>query len=68
MEATRKVTIRVPEDLRRRAQGAAGAGITETILAGLELLVVRQACDGLRSLRGKVDLGSDLNELRDDRR
>jgi Arc/MetJ-type ribon-helix-helix transcriptional regulator len=68
MAAERKITVHVPEQLLARAQKAAGAGITETVRRGLELLAAREAYQGLRKLRGKVKFSIDLDELRSDRR
>jgi len=38
MKAARKITIEVPEDLLNKAQEASGAGITQTVRAGLQLV------------------------------
>jgi hypothetical protein len=68
MRAERKITVHVPEQLLARAQKAAGAGITETVRRGLELLAASEAYEGLRKMRGRVKFSIDLNELREDRR
>ncbi|MCL4818636.1 MAG: hypothetical protein KJ067_05825 [Vicinamibacteria bacterium] len=68
MGSTQKVTIEVPADLLRRARRSTGEGITATVRRGLELVAARNAYEELRKLRGKVDLGLDLEELRRDRR
>ena len=67
MSATRKITLNVPADLLERAQGATGKGVTETVRQGLEQLALAKVYDELRALRGKVDLGINLDELREDR-
>jgi hypothetical protein len=68
MKGERKLTVHVPDRLLARAQKAAGAGITETVRKGLELLAAADAYEGLRKLRDKVQLGINLDELREDRR
>jgi len=40
MDAARKVTVELPEDLLQKAQRSTGKGITATIRQGLELVVV----------------------------
>ena len=67
MKTERKITVHVPEQLLARAQKAAGAGITETVRKGLEMLAARDAYEGLRRMRGKVRFSIDLDELRTDR-
>jgi hypothetical protein len=68
MTAMRKITLHVPAELLDRAQGATGKGVTETVRMGLERLAVAKVFEEFRALRGKVDLGIDLDELREDRR
>lgn len=67
MNAARKITVRVPENLLRRAQQATGTGITPTIRKALELLAASGAYEAIRQLRGKVPRNLDLEELREDR-
>jgi hypothetical protein len=62
----KKLTLQVPNDLLARATQATGEGITPTIQRGLELVVASEAYRDLRSLKGKVKLGLDLKELRQD--
>ena len=57
----------LPEDLLRRAMKASGAGITPTLRKGLELVAAKTAYQGLLKLKGRFDLGIDLDELRKDR-
>ncbi|MEZ4272909.1 MAG: hypothetical protein R3C68_16200 [Myxococcota bacterium] len=66
MDPTKKVTVHVSEDLRR-AQETTGLGITPTIRRGLELVAAGRAYEKLRGLRGKIELGLNLQQLRDDR-
>lgn len=65
--ALKKVTIEVPEDLLEKAQQATGAGITQTIRTGLQLVAASQAYDQLLQLRGKVRFSRTWEELKDDR-
>ncbi len=67
MKAARKITVVVPDELVRRAKRATGLGLAPTVRRGLELVAARQAYDGLKRLRGKIDLELDLDELREDR-
>jgi len=68
MDAARKVTVELPEDLLQKAQRSTGKGITATIRQGLELVAAGRAYDQLRKLRGKVEFSIDLKSLREDRR
>jgi hypothetical protein len=67
MDAAKKVTVHVSEDLLRRAQEATGQGITPTIRRGLELVAASRAYEKLRGLRGRVKIDLDLKQLREDR-
>lgn len=67
MEAARKITVEVPPDLLKKAQEASGEGITQTVRAGLELVVASRAYDRLRKMRGKVRFSRTLEELKADR-
>ncbi len=67
METARKITIEVPADLLEKAQRASGAGITQTVRAGLQLVAASEAYARLRQLRGKVRFTSTLAELKADR-
>jgi len=63
----RKITVEVPADLLSRAQKASGAGITQTIRAGLELIAAGRAYERLLQLQGKVRFSRKLEELKADR-
>jgi hypothetical protein len=65
--ATKKITIEVPPDLLEKAQQATGAGITQTIRTGLQLVAASQAYDRLLGLQGKVKFSLTWQELKDDR-
>ena len=67
MEAARKITVEVPPDLLQLAQKASGAGITETVRTGLQLVAASQAYAELRQLKGKVRFSRTLAELKADR-
>jgi Arc/MetJ-type ribon-helix-helix transcriptional regulator len=67
MESARKITVEVPEELLEKAQKAIGAGITQTVRAGLTLLAASQTYEQLRKLRGKVRFSRTLAELKADR-
>jgi hypothetical protein len=63
----RKITVEVPEELLEKAQRATGAGITQTIRAGLQVVAASQAYARLRQLRGKVRFARTIDELKADR-
>lgn len=63
----RKITVHVPRELLDRAQRASGAGITQTIRAGLQLIAASDTYSQLRKLRGKVRFSRTWQELKDDR-
>jgi hypothetical protein len=67
MEASRKITVEIPEALLEKAQQASGAGITQTVRTGLQLLAASQAYDSLRQMRGKVRFSRTWQELKEDR-
>ena len=67
MSRARKITVEVPEDLLERAQRSTGAGVTQTVRTGLELVAASQAYARLRQLRGKVRFSRTLTQLKADR-
>jgi hypothetical protein len=67
MEIARKITVEVPEDLLEKAQQASGAGITQTVRTGLQLVAASHAYARLRELRGKVRFSQTTDELKADR-
>jgi hypothetical protein len=67
MGRTRKVTVELPEDLLDKAQRASGAGITQTIRTGLQLVAASGTYARLRRLRGKVRFSKTVAELKTDR-
>ncbi len=67
MQAVKKITVEVPAELLNKAQRASGAGITQTIRTGLELVAAGRAYQRLLQLQGKVRFSSTLEELKADR-
>lgn len=67
MRSARKVTVEVPRELLEKAQRASGAGITETVRTGLQLVAASGTYKRLRQLRGKVRFSRTLAELKADR-
>jgi hypothetical protein len=67
METARKITVEIPSDLLQKAQRASGAGITETVRAGLRLIAASGAYDRLLQMRGKVRFSRTVAELKADR-
>jgi hypothetical protein len=67
MEATRKITVEVPPKLLERARHASGAGITQTVRTGLQLVAASEAYARLRRLRGRVRFTRTAAELKADR-
>ncbi len=67
MERARKITVEVPAKLLDKAQRASGAGITQTVRAGLQLMAASEAYAQLLQFRGKVRFSRSVEELKDDR-
>jgi hypothetical protein len=67
MKRARKVTVEIPPDLLEKAQRASGAGVTQTIRAGLQLVAASGTYDRLRQFRGKVRFSKTVAELKADR-
>jgi hypothetical protein len=67
MGPARKITIEIPEELLEKAQQATGAGVTQTVRTGLQLVAASQTYARLRELRGKVRFSRTLAELKADR-
>jgi hypothetical protein len=64
MNRTRRVTANIPEDLLKAAQEVTGAGITETLVEGLERVRRQRFYQKLQQLKGKIHLNIDIDELR----
>lgn len=67
MKAKRKITVKVPEKLLKKAQLITGCGVTSTVVQALELIILHDAYEKLAQMRGKVNINLDLKELREDR-
>lgn len=67
METARKITVEIPGELLERAQQASGAGITQTVRTGLQLVAASKTYERLRQLRGKVRFSRTAAELKADR-
>jgi hypothetical protein len=67
METARKITVEIPGSLLEKAQQASGAGITQTVRTGLQLLAASQTYKRLRQLRGKIRFARSVVELKADR-
>jgi len=62
------VTANLPEPLLAEAMEVTGRGITETLIAGLNLVRRVRAYEKALALRGKVRLRVDLDASRERRR
>lgn len=67
MKTARKITVEIPLELLEKAQRASGAGITQTVRTGLQLVAASRTYARLRQLRGKVHFSRTLAELKADR-
>jgi len=67
MDTARKITVEVPVELLERAQEASGAGVTQTVRTGLQLVAASRTYARLRKLRGKVRFSRTAVELKADR-
>ncbi len=67
MDAVQKITVEVPAALLEKARRASGAGITETVRTGLQLVASSQAYARLRGMRGKVRFSRTASQLKADR-
>jgi hypothetical protein len=67
MAKARKITVEVPAELLEKAQRASGAGVTQTVRAGLQLMAASEAYARLLRFRGKVHFSRSVKELKDDR-
>jgi hypothetical protein len=67
MATARKITVEVPLELLEKAQRASGAGVTQTVRTGLQLVAASRAYACLRKLRGKVHFSRTAAQLKADR-
>lgn len=68
MKASKKYTIELEETLVKSALKASGKNFTETVRQGLRLLASSEAYRELAKMKGTVDLGINVKELRKDKR
>ena len=67
MEKARKITVEIPPELLDKAQKASGAGITQTVRTGLQLVAASQTYEKLLKLRGKARFSRTFADLKIDR-
>jgi hypothetical protein len=67
MAPTCKITVELPAELLEKAQKATGAGVTQTIRTGLQLVAASETYAALRRMRSKVRFSRTLAELKADR-
>lgn len=67
MERARKITVEISPELLEKAQRASGAGITQTVRTGLQLVAASHAYAKLRGFRGKIRFSRTLADLKLDR-
>jgi hypothetical protein len=66
---TKRITANLPDTLLEEATAVTGKGITETLIAGLEMVRRSRAHAKASALRGKIQLDIDLESSRErDRR
>ena len=66
---TKRITANLPDALLQEATAVTGKGITETLIAGLELVRRSRAHAKAAALRGRLHLDVDLESSRErDRR
>ena len=65
MARVRRVTANLPGDLLDDAMEVTGKGITETLVAGLQLVRRTRAYRKAMALRGKVQLDIDVDRSRE---
>jgi hypothetical protein len=63
--AVKRVTVNLPRRLLEDAASVTGAGTTETLVQGLELLARRRAYAKAMALKGKLDIRIDLDAARE---
>jgi hypothetical protein len=67
VDVARKITVEVPAELLKKAQAASGAGITQTVRTGLQLIAASEDYTRLRALRGKIRFSLTPAQLKADR-
>lgn len=64
-DMTKRITANLPAVLLDEATSVSGKGITETLIAGLELVKRSRAFAKAQALRGKIHLDIDLDVERE---
>ena len=64
-DMTKRITANLPAVLLDEATSASGKGITETLIAGLELVKRSRAFAKAQALRGTIHLDLDMDEIRE---
>jgi len=64
-DEVKRVPVNLPRHLLQDAVEVTGAGTTETIVQGLQLLARRRAYTKALALKGKLDLRIDLDASRE---
>ena len=62
---TKRITANLPSMLLDEAIGVSGKGITETLIAGLELVKRSRTFAKAQALRGRIHLDLDMDEIRE---
>jgi hypothetical protein len=65
MNETRRVTANLPVELLEEACKATGRGITDTLVAGLEMVRRSMAAKKAEKLRGRLKLDVDIEGSRE---
>jgi hypothetical protein len=65
MNMTKRITANLPGTLLDEATAVTGKGITETLIAGLELVRRSRAHAKAAALRGKLHLDVDIDSSRE---
>ncbi len=65
VDMTKRITANLPAGLLEEAITISGKGITDTLIAGLELVKRSRAFAKAQALRGKIHLDLDMDELRE---
>ena len=65
LSMTKRITANLPAALLDEATSASGKGITETLIAGLELVKRSRAFAKAQAIRGKIHLDLDMDEIRE---
>ncbi|HRO04874.1 MAG TPA: hypothetical protein PLS69_14840 [Terricaulis sp.] len=66
MGEMKKITVEVPVQTLDAVMRDGGS-LAETVREALQELAHRRACERILAMRGKLDLGLDLEELRKDK-